>query len=98
MFIIGELFRSLALLFSLVCNIVYFLLVIRIILSWVGADPYNDIVRMIYAVTDPILLPFRRLPLQMGGIDFSPIVAFIAVSFLRNFLVNVLYQLAYRLG
>ncbi len=98
MFILSELFRSLALLVSLVFNILYFLLVIRIIISWVGADPYNEIVRIIYTITEPILAPFRRLPLQVGGIDFSPILAFIVLSVLRNFIVNILYQIAYRLG
>jgi YggT family protein len=98
MFVLSELFRSLALLVSLVFNIIYFLLVIRIIVSWVGADPYNEIVRIIYAITEPILLPFRRLPLQVGAIDFSPILAFILLSVLRNFIVGVLYQMAYRMG
>lgn len=98
MFIIGELVNSLALLVSLIFNILYFLLVIRIILSWVGADPYNEIVQIIYKITGPILAPFQRLPLQMGGIDFSPIIAFLAVSVLKNFLVNVLYQIAEKLG
>lgn len=98
MFVFGELFRSLALLVSLTFNILYFVLVIRIILSWVGADPYNEIVNVVYRISDPILMPFRRLPLQMGGIDFSPILAFIVLSVLRSFIVNVLYQLAYRLS
>ncbi len=98
MFILGELLRSLALLVSLVFNILFFVLVIRIVLSWVGADPYNEIVQIIYRVTEPILAPFRRLPLKMGAIDFSPIIAFLVLSVLRNFIVNVLYQIAYRLG
>jgi YggT family protein len=98
MFVIGELFRSLALLVSLVFNILYFVLVIRIILSWVNADPYNEIVQIIYRVTDPILAPFRRLPLQMGGMDFSPIVAFLVLSVLKTFIVNILYRIAFSLG
>ncbi len=97
MVILSELFHSLALLISLVCNILYFILIIRIILSWVNPDPDNDIVRIIYRISDPILLPFRRLPLQMGGMDLSPIVAFLALSFVRSFLVNVLTQFAYAL-
>lgn len=71
MFIVGEVLKSLALLISLLFNVIYFVLIIRIILSWVGADPYNEIVQIIYRVTDPILAPFRRLPLQMGAMDFS---------------------------
>ncbi|MDP8298986.1 MAG: YggT family protein [Candidatus Tantalella remota] len=97
MFILSEFFHSLALLVSLVCNILYFILIIRIILSWVNADPYNDIVRIIYRISDPVLMPFRKLPLQMGGMDLSPIVAFLALSFVRSFLVNVLTQFAYAL-
>ena len=98
MFVLSELFQSLALLVSLVFKILYIVLVIRIIISWVGADPYNEIVRVIYRVSDPILAPFRRLPLRMGGIDFSPIVAFLVLSVLSNFLVSILNQIAYRLG
>jgi YggT family protein len=98
MFVIAELVRSLALLVSLVFNILYFILVIRIVLSWVNPDPYNEIVQVIYKVSDPILMPFRRLPLQAGGIDFSPIVAFIVLSVLRNFTVNVLYGIAASIG
>ncbi|MBF0252252.1 MAG: YggT family protein [Candidatus Omnitrophica bacterium] len=98
MFIIAELLRSLALLISLVFNIVYFLLVIRIILSWVGSDIYNDFVRTIYMITDLVLRPFRRLPLQVGMIDFSPVVAFIVLSVAKNLFVNILLQLAARCG
>jgi len=98
MFILAELLRSLALLISLVVNVIYFLLVIRIVLSWVGADPYNEIVSIIYRVTDPILAPLRRLPLRVGMIDFSPVVAFILLSVIRSFTVNILYQAAGKLG
>ncbi|MFH1411122.1 MAG: YggT family protein [Candidatus Omnitrophota bacterium] len=98
MFILGEMIKSFALLISLIFNIVYFLLVIRIILSWVGADPYSEMVSIVYRVTDPILAPLKRLPLQAGMMDFSPIVAFLLISVAKNFIVNVLYHLAARLG
>ena len=98
MFIVAELIQSIALLVSLIFNILYFLLVIRIVLSWVNPDPYNEIVQTIYRVSDPILAPFRRLPLQTGGFDFTPIVAFLALSVLRNFTVNVLYRIAGSIG
>ncbi len=98
MFIVSELIQSLALLVSLIFNILYFLLVIRIILSWVNPDPYNEIVQVIYKVSDPILAPFRRLPLQAGGVDLSPIVAFLVLSVLRNFIVNVLYRVSGSIG
>jgi YggT family protein len=98
MFVLGELLRALALLVSLVFNIFYFILVVRIILSWVNPDPYNNIVQIVYAVTEPVLAPLRRLPLTAGGVDFSPVLAFMILYISRNFLVNILYQLSYRLG
>jgi YggT family protein len=80
----------------MIFNVLYFLLVIRIVLSWFGVNPYNEIVSILYRITDPILKPFRRLPLQVGMIDFSPIVAFIVLTFLRTFVVGLLTQLSYR--
>jgi len=96
MFILGQLFSSLALLFSMIFKILYFLLVIRIILTWFAVNPYNEIVQILYKVTDPILMPFRRLPLRIGMIDLSPILAFIVLAFVSNFVVGILTQLAYK--
>ncbi|NQT06775.1 MAG: YggT family protein [Candidatus Omnitrophica bacterium] len=98
MFILGQLFSSLALLVSMIFNVIYFLLVVRIILSWFAVDSYNEIVQILYRITEPILAPFRRLPLRFGAIDFSPIIAFILIAFLRNFFVGILTQLAYKFG
>ena len=94
MYILGQLLASLAHLFNMIFNVLYFLLVIRIILSWFGVNPYNDIVQILYKITDPILAPFRRLPLQIGMIDFSPMLAFMALWFLRSFVVGVLAHYA----
>jgi YggT family protein len=94
MYILGQLLASLAYLFNMIFNIIYFLLVVRIILSWFGVNPYNDIVQILFRITDPILAPFRRLPLQIGFIDFSPILAFMALWFVRNFVVGVLSHYA----
>lgn len=94
MFILGQLLASLAYLFNMVFNILYFLLVIRIILSWFGVNPYNEIVQVLYKITEPILIPFRKLPLHIGFMDFSPILAFMALWFLRSFVVGVLSHYA----
>ncbi len=98
MFIFGHLFISLAGLINIILTVFYFVLVIRIILSWVNPDPYNEIVRVVYKITDVILNPIRRyLPIRVGMIDFSPIVAFLLVYFLKYFLVSVLLGIGQRL-
>ena len=74
------------------------IIIAQALISWVGADPYNPIVRFLYAVTDPVLRPIRRyLPVNWGGFDFSPLVVLLAVIFLQEFLIKSLIQLGYRL-
>jgi YggT family protein len=87
-------FESLIWLINTICFILYIALVIRIIISWVNADPYNEIVQVIYSVTEPILAPFRALPLRVGAIDFSPILAFFILRIINSFAVWLILQVA----
>ncbi len=96
MFIFGHLFVGLAQLLNMVFGILNFLLIIRVILSWVNADPYNELVRTIYLITDYIIVPIRRiLPLQIGMFDFSPMVAFMLIYFSRYMVVNILFSIGH---
>lgn len=101
MFVLAEVLRSLAYLVDMVFTIAYWLIVIRILLSWFGLDPqttYNDLLRALFALTEPILAPFRKLPLRIGLLDLSPIVAFLVLNFLHRLLVRLLTETALRLG
>lgn len=67
-------------------------------MSWINPDPYNQFVQIIYKVTDPILNPIRRwIPLYIGMIDFTPIIAFILLAFLRSFIVETLISISNRI-
>jgi YggT family protein len=69
------------------------IVVARAVLSWVNPDPYNAIVRFIYNITEPVLYFIRsRLPVSIGGIDFSPILVIMGIYFLRSFVVNSLFR------
>lgn len=71
------------------------IVVARALVSWVNPDPYNPIVRFLYAVTEPLLYRIRRaLPVYAGGIDIAPLIVFVGVIFLQRFLVRSLYDLA----
>ena len=73
------------------------IVIARAILSWVSPDPYNPIVRFIHNITEPVLHQIRkRVPINFGGIDFSPILVLLAVIFLQQFVVQSLYDLAMR--
>jgi len=78
-----------------VLNIYMWIVVARAVLSWVSPDPYNPIVRFIHNVTEPVLYRIRRrLPVVFGGIDLSPIIVFLVILFLENFVVSSLYEFA----
>lgn len=72
-------------------------IIIRALISWVNPDPFNPIVRLLIRLTDPVLRPIRRaIPLNIG-LDLSPMLAILAIFFVRNFLVASLIEYGYRL-
>ena len=98
MFILGELFHSLAFLTNGICQILYWLLFARIIVSWLPVDPYHSVVVFLTQVTDPLLAPFRRIPLHIGTFDLSPLFAFAALYFINRVLVRIFLMLALQFG
>jgi len=47
----------------------------RLIISWIPHDPNNDITRIVYKVTEPMLKPLRNIiPSSSLGIDISPFI------------------------
>ena len=81
----------------LIDNIIYLysiVLIVNIVLSWLTAfNIINISNRFVYAVleasykfTDPLLNPIRRVMPNIGGLDFSPVILFLLLGFLRNLL------------
>jgi len=75
---------------NIVFEVLTWLIIIRCILSFVRHDPYQPLIRFIYEVTEPIMAPFRRLIPASGGMDFSPIVAILAVTLIQRLVVQLL--------
>jgi YggT family protein len=95
MFIFANLLGAVAQVLDYVLWAYAWLVLGRVVISWVNVDHNNPIVRFVYAVTEPVLERVRRkLPILAGGFDFSPIVMWIAIPFLRYFLVRSLFDLA----
>jgi YggT family protein len=99
MFVLSNFLVALAHILDIVLTVLYWLILIRALISWVNPDPYNPIVQFLYKTTEPILYPIRRiLPLVLRfGIDISPIIAFLAIIFFKSFLVRTLINIALRL-
>ena len=60
------------------------IILIRVILSWIRIDPYgNPVVRLIYEVS-VLLAPVRRLLPPVGFLDFSPFVVILVLELIRR--------------
>ena len=98
MIIIANLLGALAKVLSIGLNLYMWIIVARAVISWVSPDPYNPIVRFLISVTEPVLYRIRRrLPFNLGGMDFSPIIVILAIIFIQAFLVKSLADLSYSL-
>jgi len=91
MYIVGYFLMAVANVLNFVLLFFMWIVIARAILSWVNPDPYNPIVRFIHNVTEPVLYQVRKkIPFNLGGIDFSPIIVILVIYFLRDFVVNSL--------
>lgn len=95
MILLANILMAVATIIGLVLQFFIFLILARVILSWVNADPYNPLVRLITSACDPIFYRLRRfLPLTIGGIDFTPFIVLIIIVFLQQALVVSLQEYA----
>ncbi len=99
MIILSNFLMAVAMVLNTVLNIYFWIVIGSAVLSWVNPDPHNPIVRFLRGATEPVYYRIRRvLPINMGGIDFTPLIVLLAIQFLQVFLVNTLYQVAGGMG
>ena len=99
MFVISNFLVAVAKILNIALSLYMWIVIGRAIISWVSPDPYNPIVRFLTAITEPVLYPIRRkIPINLGGIDFSPVLVILAIIFLQSFLVKTLLQIAGSMG
>ncbi len=99
MFVLANLIQAVAVILDRVLQIYYYVVLVAVLISWVGPDPFNPVVRMLRAITEPVFEWVRRhVPFTMVGMmDLSPILVFFGIWFLRIFLIRSLLDLALRL-
>ncbi len=95
MFLVANLLVAIAQILDYLLWAYAWILLARVVISYINADPNNPLIRFLYGATEPILSRVRaKLPLSSGGFDFSPVIVWLAVMFLQRFLVRSLYDLA----
>ena len=81
---------------SLILGLVWWVFLIMIIMSWLISfnviNTRNQFVatvwRVLNQITEPILRPIRRIVPSVGGLDLSPLIVFIIIFFLQQFIAS----------
>ncbi len=73
LYIFFELIRFLCYLFST-------LILIRTLLSWFSLPPGGGLTVYLYRVTEPFLIPLRRIVPRVGMVDFTPLLAIVLLQ------------------
>jgi YggT family protein len=67
------------------------------LLSWVNMDTHNPLVPLLEKIVTPALRPLRRVLPQLGGFDFSPIVAILVILLIQTVAVAWLLNVGHSL-
>ncbi len=82
-------------LLMLAADFYFWTLIISVVLSWVAPGSYSPIAQLVHQITEPLLAPCRRLLPAMGGLDLSPIIAFLGLQIFK-ILLSAAAQPLYR--
>lgn len=76
--------------FQLLFQILYIAIFVRIILSWLDQGGQWRISQILHEITEPILMPIRRIMPSTGMFDLSPMVAIILLQLLQGLIGRAL--------
>ena len=75
-------------------DLIFFILLFSVLFSWIpNINWYNEPFKSMRAFSEIFFAPFRKVIPPIGMIDISPIVAFFALSLVRNIVVYLLVSL-----
>ena len=75
---------------SLFFNLYSFLILARVLLSWMRISPYHPVTLFIHEVTEPVLRPLRNIIPPLGMLDISPIAALILLRVLESIILSII--------
>lgn len=73
---------------ALFVKVFFFALIASVILSWIAPHSQNPGAQLIQQICEPLLAPIRRLLPNLGGLDISPIFAFIALNLFEMLVIR----------
>ena len=97
MFVAGNFIEALAQVVNTLFTVYIWIIIIRVLISWVSPDPFNPLVQFLIQATDPVLEPARRIIPTIGPLDISPMIVLLLLQVIQHFLVKTLLDVSVRL-
>jgi YggT family protein len=94
MVVINNFFAAIAEILHLAIMLYIYVVIARVIISWFNINPYNQVVQLIYRITEPPLAWIRRYVPSIAGLDISPVILIFGLIFLDRFFVATLRFMA----
>ncbi|NNA00698.1 MULTISPECIES: YggT family protein [Pseudomonas] len=85
--ILGLLLWSIIGVTALFLKVFFFAMIISVILSWVAPGSTSPGAELVNQITEPALAPFRRFLPNLGGLDISPILAFMIIQLIQSYVI-----------
>lgn len=80
---------------NVVAGVLYVLILVRILISWLPIHPWHPVVRWLRIIVDPILRPFRRILPSVAGLDLSPLLAILVIFFVAHLATGAIDNAAF---
>ena len=98
MFVAGNVLSAVATILDYVLWLYMWVIIARALISWVNPDPWNPIVQFLNRATEPVLAPIRGWIGVRIGMDVSPIIVILVITFLQIAIVQSLKEFAMRIN
>jgi len=70
-------------------------ILVRLLLQWVGADFYNPLSQFLIKITNPVLVPVRRVIPPIGKLDTASVVVMLVLEMLQLIIISLLGQMEF---
>lgn len=98
MFVVGNVLLGIATVLDYALWFYMWVIIARALISWVNPDPWNPIVQFLDRATEPVLSPIRRRVGWRMGVDLSPLIAIVVITFVQIAVVQSLKDFALRMN
>ena len=93
--ILSTLFTAIANILNIIVTVYTWIIIAAALVSWVRPDPSSSVVQLLYRLTEPVYSFIRRyIKTNFNGIDFAPLIVLLALQFLSQFLIRLLFVFA----